>query len=345
MPHRGRPEYPHYVGSEGIAGHGVSPDVRSRAEEIVGEPLRVTAASLVIERASADAVVLLRDAGIRAILLKGPPQQEWLAAAAPPRASVDVDLLVDPAQAEAAGQTLLDLGYSVVPEVTPGVGHHAALWTAPGQVPVEVHERLWGTAGDEWDVLSRETEAVTLAGETVEVQNEAGRCLVVALHAAHHGAGKVATLYDLERAVAIADRSSWERAASLARAVGAEAAFAAGLGLVPSGERLRADLGLDEPTLTDGLALDIATPSAGAAGYYWLSRQDGLRARARFLLRKLFPPADFMRFKHPYARRGRGHLVVVYVYRPLSLARLAIPGLLEWRRIRSTARRSGHTPE
>ena len=246
-PPRPRPEYPHDVGSEGMTGQGVAPDVRSRAEEIVGEPLLVAAASLVIERAAADAVVMLRGAGIRAILLKGPPQQEWLAAADPPRSSVDVDLFVDPAQAHAAGQALFDLGYRAVPEVTPGVGHHAVVWTAPGHVPVEVHDRLWGTRGDEWEVLNRETEKVMVAGTSVEVPNEAARCLVVALHAAHHGVGKVATLYDLERAVALADRSSWERAANLARAVGGEAAFTAGLGLVPAGERLRVDLGLDEP--------------------------------------------------------------------------------------------------
>ena len=328
-----------------MTGQGVAPDVRSRAEEIVGEPLLVAAASLVVERAAADAVVMLRGAGIRAILLKGPPQQEWLAAADPPRSSVDVDLFVDPAQAHAAGQALFDLGYRAVPEVTPGVGHHAVVWTAPGHVPVEVHDRLWGTRGDEWEVLNRETEKVMVAGTSVEVPNEAARCLVVALHAAHHGVGKVATLYDLERAVAIADRSSWERAANLARAVGGEAAFTAGLGLVPAGERLRVDLGLDEPALSNGLALDIATPTAGAAGYYWFSRQNGLRARARFVLRKLVPPAAFMRFKHPYARRGRVQLFAVYLYRPFWLARWAIPGILEWRRIRSTTRTGEHPSE
>ena len=304
----------------------------------MGEPLLVAAACLVVERAAADAVVMLRDAGIRAILLKGPPQQEWLAAADPPRASADVDLLVDPAQIHVAGQTFFDRGYRVVQEVTPGVDHHAVVWVAPGQVPVELHDRLWGTGGDEWGVLACETETAMVAGESVEVPNEAARCLVVALHAAHHGVAKVATLYDLERAVAIADRASWERAANLAREVRAEAAFAAGLGLVPSGERLRVDLGLDEPALSNGLALDIATPTAGAAGYYWFSRQSGLRARARFVLRKLVPPAAFMRFKHPYARRGRAHLFAVYLYRPFWLARWAVPGILEWRRIRSTTR-------
>jgi len=319
--------------------------VRSEKAEFAGEPLLAAAASLVVERASAEAVAVLRDAGIRAILIKGPPQQEWLAAAGTPRASVDVDLLVDPAEADAAGRVFSALGYRFVPLVTPGVGHHAYLWTAPGRVPVEVHDTLWGADGDAWSALAGETEPLALGGETVDVPNEAARCLVVALHAAHHGVGDDATKYDLERALVVADRSSWQHAAELAREIGAEAAFAAGLGLVSAGRRLRTDLGLQAPALTDGLALDIATPRAGAPGYYWLSQQRGVRARARFVVRKLVPPADFMRFKHPFARRGRAHLLLVYLYRPLWLARWAIPGLLEWRRIRSAAHGNHRTPK
>ena len=323
---------------------GLAHGIRARAQEVAGEPLLVAAVSLVVERASAEAVATLTDAGIRAILLKGPPQQEWLAAAGPPRASADVDLFVDPVNAESAGRAFSELGYRHTPVVTPGVGHHAVLWTAPERVPVDVHDALWGADGDAWNVFARETEAVMLAGEPIEVPNEATRCLVVALHAAHHGIGDNVAKYDLERALVVAERASWEQAATLAREIGAEPAFAAGLGLVPSGERLRADLGLAEPTLTDGLALDIATPTAGAAGYYWFSQQHGARARARFVLRKLVPPGDFMRYKHPSARRGRWHLLLVYFYRPFWLARWAIPGLLEWRRIRSAARAGDRPP-
>jgi hypothetical protein len=311
----------------------------------VAEPMLVAAASLVIGRESAEAVAMLRRAGIRAILLKGPAQQEWLAPAGPPRASVDVDLLVDPVHADAAGRAFAELGYRLVREVTPGVGHHASVWTAPRRIPVEVHDRLWGANGEAWQVLERETEAITVAGAMVEVPNEPACCVVVALHAAHHGVAKDATLYDLERAISVADPSSWKYAASLADAAGAIAAFTAGLGLVPSGEQLRADLGLERPTLTDGLALDLATPSSGAAGYYWLSQQDGLRARASFVVRKLVPPASFMRYKHPWARRGKAQLVLMYVYRPFWLARRAIPGVLEWRRIRSAARTDHRAPQ
>ena len=305
------------------------------------DALLVAGASLVVEHASAEAVVKLQRVGIRSIVLKGPPQQEWLAAAGPARASVDVDLLVDPASADAAGRALAALGYRVVPEVTPGVGHHATVWSAPGRVPVEVHYRLWGAARDAWPVLERETVTVALAGESVEVPNEAARCVVIALHAAHHGVGGDAAKYDLDRALVVAERTAWVRAAELADAIGAEAAFAGGLELVPAGRRLRRELGLDETALNDALALEIATPTSGAPGYYWFSQQRGARARARFVLRKIFPPADFMRYKHPFARRGTAQLALVYLYRPLWLARWAVPGLLEWRRIRSSARSGG----
>ena len=323
----------------------MAPDAGPAVETTAAEHLRVAAATLVVERAAADAVATLRNAGIRTILLKGPPQQDWLAAAGAPRASIDVDLLVDPADAAAAGQAFSEIGYRLVPQVTPGVGHHASVWSATGRVSVDVHDGLWGAEGDTWSVLVRNTESVALAGEDVEVPSEAARCLVVALHAAHHGAGKQATLYDLERAVAVAGRSAWMHATELAGAIDAEAAFAAGLDLVPTGKRLRTELGLEEPALNQALALDIATPSAGAAGFYWLSQQHGVRARARFVLRKLIPPADFMRYKHPWARRGRGHLVLVYLYRPIWLARWAIPGFLEWRRIRATATTDDHRSE
>jgi hypothetical protein len=333
------------VGSEGTAAGRIAPDAGPAVGATAGEHLLVAAAALVVERAAAHAVVTLRNAGIRTILLKGSPQQDWLAAAGAPRASIDVDLLVDPTDAATAGRTLSEVGYRLVPQVTPGVGQHASVWSATGQVTVDVHDRLWGAEGDTWHVLVRNTESVALAGADVEVPSEAARCLVVALHAAHHGAGKPATLYDLERAVAVARRSTWTRATELARAMDAEIAFAAGLDLVPTGKRLRRELGLEKPALNRALALDIATPSAGAAGFYWLSQQHGVRARTRFVLRKLVPPADFMRYKHPSARRGRGHLLLVYVYRPFWLARWAIPGLLEWRRIRATARTDDRTSE
>ena len=296
---------------------------------------------LFVELASAEVVTALRRAGVRPILIKGPLQQKWLAKAGPPRPSVDVDVLVDPADLPTTATTLSALGYVLEPEVTPGVGHHAERWSSSTHLPVEVHWTLWGTDPDRtWPVLAQETETALIAAEEVEIPNEAARCLLVALHAAHHGAGETAPVYDLERATTIASRTSWERALQLARDIGAEPAFATGLTLASSGEALRLELGIDIQRLTERLALNVAPPTPGAPGYYWFARQRGLRAKMAYVTSKVFPPAAFMRFKYPFARRGRGRLLLAYLYRILWLARWAWPGFVAWRRARKAARGS-----
>jgi len=307
----------------------------------VSDPRHVTAAMLLVERASAEAVATLRRVGVRSILIKGPLQQRWLAAAGLSRTSVDVDLLVDPADVDAAGRALSAAGYRLEPEVTPGVEHHSHRWTTGTRAPVEVHWNLWGTdPARTWRILGAETESADVCGEMAEIPNEPARCLIVALHAAHHGAGEDAPLDDLRLAVSVAPRAAWQRAASLAAATGAETEFAVGLGLVPPGERLRCDLGLHVPQVTERLALNLSEPVAGAAGFYWLGRQHGVRAKARFAARKLVPPAEFMRFKYRFAREGKGRLLLAYLYRLLWIAGRALPGFLSWRRSRRDARTS-----
>ena len=175
--------------------------------------------------------------------------------------------------------------------------------------------------------------------------DEAARCLIVALHAAHHGAAEDAPLYDLERAVAVAGRTSWAKALELARAAGAETAFLIGLALVPSGELLRTDFGLAPPPLTERLAMNLGPPVAGTRGFYWFAQQRGIRARARFVARKLVPPAAFMRVKYPHSRKGHGRLALAYLYRPFWIARWALPGFLSWRRARKRATASDRQPE
>lgn len=312
----------------------------------MNDPRHVVASMLIVERASADVVCALRRQRIRSILIKGPLQQQWLEAGGPARASGDVDLLLDPGDIEAAAVVVSGMGYRLQPEVTPGVEHHAGLWSAAGRVPVELHWTLWGTETSSlWSVLSLRTEEAVIAGEVVEIPDEGARCLLIALHAAHHGAGADAPRYDLERAITVAGRSAWELACELAFAVGAERAFVAGLELLPEGVQLRADLGLQSLPLTERLALNIGPRVSGAPGFYWLSRQRGPRAKARFIVRKLVPPADFMRFKYPYARRGPGQLALMYLYRPLWMARWALPALRAWRCARVTAKRSGRPPD
>jgi len=303
----------------------------------------VVAQSLLVEHASVEAIHILRRAGIRAILIKGPPMQGWLRPAGAPRPSVDVDVLVDPSDIEAAVDAFLARGYAVDPEVTPGVEHHAVPLTAAGRIPVELHWTLWNTdASSTWQAQEDETETVPLLGALVDVPNEAARCLIVALHAAHHGTGETAPVYDLERAIAVAGHHAWERASELAFRVDGERAFAAGLGLVPTGMQIRGSLGLTALPLTERLALNLNDPLVpGAPAYHALAYQRGVVARGRFVVRKLFPPASFMRLKYPVAQSGRTGLVLAYAYRLLWMIRWAVPGLRAWRRARKAAATSG----
>jgi hypothetical protein len=311
----------------------------------VSDPRLVTAATLLVERSSADAVAILRSVGIRSILIKGPLQQHWLAPGGAQRASVDVDLLIEPVDLDAAEAALSASGHRPEPEVTPGVEHHAHRWTSGSRVPIEVHWNLWGTDPDlVWRVLADETETAEVLGEPVEIPNEPARCLIVALHAAHHGAGEEAPLDDLKNAISVAPPAAWRRAAALAAAMRAETEFAVGLGLAPTGKRLRTDLGLHVPPLSERLALNLAEPVAGAAGFYWLGQQHGIRAKARFVTRKLVPPADFMRFKYRFARKGTRALVLAYVYRLFWIAGRALPSFVSWRRSRREARASRRPP-
>jgi len=308
----------------------------------VTDPYLVTGSMLLVEVASAEVVTEFRRAGIRPILIKGPLQQRWLAEAGAARPSVDVDVLVDPADLPTTRRTLTNLGYVIEPEVTPGVEHHAERWASSGHLPVEVHWTLWGTdPARTWPVLARETETSLIADDEVEIPNEAARCLLVSLHAAHHGAAETAPIYDLQRAVAVAPRGAWTRAVALARELGAERAFATGLGLTADAEALRNELGLTEHGLTERLAVNVAPSTPGLPGFYWLSRQQGPRATATYVVRKVFPPSDFMRFKHPWARKGPGHLAVAYLYRFLWLIRWCGPAFVAWRRARNVAQKSG----
>ena len=191
-----------------------------------------------------------------------------------------------------------------------------------------------------WPVLAGETETALIADDQVEIPNEAARCLLVSLHAAHHGAAESAPIYDLERAVAVAPRVAWMRALALAQELGAEPAFATGLGLAAGAEPLRAELGLTGHGLTERLAVNVAPSTPGLPGFYWLSRQRGPRATTAYVARKVFPPSDFMRFKYVWARKGPGSLAVAYLYRCLWLIRWSGPAFLAWRRARNAARKS-----
>jgi hypothetical protein len=306
---------------------------------------RSVAIELLLERASVDAMRELRRAGVRSILLKGPLQQHWLEPAGPSRVSTDVDLLVASAQFGVAEEALASVGFSRAVALPVEEGReHGSVWVAEGEAAVELHWTLVGMDEDKaWDVLSDETESVTLMGETVEIPNEGARCLIIAVHAAQHGIGEHVIFNDLERALVVAKPEAWQRAFELATRVGAWNPFAGALSLTSRGLEYLDEFHAPLPTLDEREALSLLTPAPTSRGFYYLSRQAGVRAKAAFILTKLAPSPVFMRLRYPFARRGAAGLGLAYGYRLLWLLRWSLPGLRSWRQAQRLAskRQSG----
>lgn len=303
-----------------------------------------TGVNIAVDAVAAEVTSAFRQAGIRALLLKGPPSVRWLYDSDSGRFSTDVDLLVEPGSRSTAEQVLERLSFHALPEnIGPDEPRHAQAWERDGNpVDVDLHVSVAGAGAsvDEvWRVLSRETEQIMLAGAPVEVPGAPARALLVALHAAQHGAAWEQALKDLEHALARLPDEAWRTAAALAGELDAIPSFAAGLELVEGGEALAERLELPrqrtvEETLRAWTAPDLTL------GIHRLTTTRGLRAKGAFVVRKVFPSPAWMRRWVPLARRGRPGLAAAYAARPLSLALRMPRALRAWRRARSESRRS-----
>ena len=315
-----------------------------RVEDVRPVPdARVAAAALgvnlAVEATAARMATLLRAARVPSILLKGPPLVRWLYGTEAARFSDDVDLLVPPAAIGAAEGVLAQRGFAPFSTIPGDRPKHARLWEHDeSPVGVDLHINLAGvtvSAEEAWEVLSGETEEIAVGGARVDVLAPAARAMHVALHASQHGANLLEhPVRDLERALAVLPPEIWTSAAALAARLGARPAFAAGLSLVSAGEELRARLGLSDPTSVE-VALRARTPPDLALGLEWLARTPGLRAKARFVGHKLFPPRTWMRSSVPVARRGALGLVAAYAWRPAWLLVRMPPAFRAWRRARA----------
>jgi hypothetical protein len=299
---------------------------------------RVVGANLALAALAAEVTGALRAAGLRSILIKGPVLVRWLYGSESARTSSDVDLFVDPATADIAEAALRELGYE---RAATGIGvaerpRHASTLTRFGSPEVDLHTTVVGVGASRvktWSELSERTMMDTLGGAHVEVPGVDARLLLLALHAAQHGEREPQPLHDLARALEVGTRAEWSDAAVLAERLQAEAAFTSGLRLLEPGRALCADLRLlTAPTVES--ALRATTAPALSLGVDWLARLPGMRPRLRFIVRKAFPPAAFMRIWSPLARRGRLGLGAAYVWRPVWLVSRSGPAIRAWRRAR-----------
>jgi hypothetical protein len=303
-----------------------------------------TGVNIAIDAIAAEVTSAFREAGVRALLLKGPPSVRWLYDSDSGRFSTDVDLLVEPGSRPAAEDVLQQLSFRPLPQnIGADEPRHARAWEReanPVEVDLHVSVAGAGAPGDEvWRVLSHQTEKVVLGGTPVEIPSAPARALLIVLHAAQHGAGWDQALRDLQRAVARLPDEVWRTAAALATDLDATVPFAAGLELVEGGEALADRLGLPKQRTIEATLRAWTAPDL-TLGIHRLTLTRGLRAKGAFIIRKVFPSPDWMRRWVPLARRGRLGLAAAYASRPIWLLSRTPRALHAWRRALRDSRRS-----
>jgi hypothetical protein len=278
----------------------------------------------------------LRERGARAVLLKGASLRRLVYDPSDVRVSNDIDILLDEDCIDAVDAVLPDLGFRYLGvTVADPRRRRRRLWIHEHTgIPVELHTSITGIGASPdvvWAVLSRETEIETIGPCSVEILNRSATALHLALNTAHHGRANAKTMADLSRALSSVDAETWRAAAMLAKRLDALPALAAGLRLDPRGDALLRKIGVDAP-LTPQVALRAETAPPLAQGLGWLAELPTTRARIRFVVRSVFPPAEFMRVWAPSARRGGVWLAAAYCWRPLWMG-ARLPGAVRaWRR-------------
>lgn len=301
--------------------------------------------TLRIDGITAEVVQAFEAAGIRSILLKGPALARWLYDEGAMRPYADCDLLVQPDSFQAAESILVAMGFERegLDSILDDWPKHARTWKRPDGSTIDLHVTLVGIGvapRRAWDILTEKTENMRVAGVDVEVLSPAARTVLIALNAAKDAARVGKVRHDLGHALDRLPLDLWKEAQALAARLEATGAFAAGLRRIPEGEKLadQLDLSYDTPSV---IALRDHPPPPLAAGLHWLLGTPGWKGKFGVVLRKVVPPASFLRAWTPIARRGRLGLALAYVWRPVWLLWRAGPAFAAWWRVRRKQNRSG----
>lgn len=312
----------------------------------VTDELATAAHTLWMESAAAGAWSRLAEAGVPAVLLKGPAIAHWLYDAGEVRPVRDIDLLVAPADTDRAMDALGELGYEVplldAPECE--VGPNTQSLVGPDGVRIDLHHRLIGVPDPPsrcWDVLSRRTVPFPLVtGAEVRVLDVPARALHLSLHAAQNGPVDTKALADLRRGLARLTFDDWRAAADLAAVLRATPSFAAGLRLCPEGLLLAETLELPEARDVE-LELRITSAPQDSLFFARLAATRGASAKVRLVARKLWPTTTFLRANSELARRGPAGLARARVVRVRSVLQRARPAFAAWWDARARVRAAG----
>ncbi len=170
--------------------------------------------------------------GIKAVALKGPILAERFYPDPALRPCIDLDLLVDADQLEAATGVLEALGYEG--QTGPGAAYaraheHHVHFERRAAPTIELHFRLYagfGTVLRARDALDRATSMRTPSGATVWVLAPEDELLYLALHAAGHSYVRLLWLYDLKLLLRARPDLDWSPIVHRAREAGVLAALA-----------------------------------------------------------------------------------------------------------------------
>jgi hypothetical protein len=302
-----------------------------------------TAISLAVDRMSVEVVRALADAGIEAILLKGPAILDRLYDPGEHRPYVDCDLLIPAAAEPAVAAVLRELGFTPgagfgVPD--PGVANEHE-WHRRGD-HLDLHGSFSGVAAPAesvWPTVTADARWLVVAGHPMRVLGPGALALLLALHAAADGPAGEKPLEDLRRGLVRLGDAAWCEAAELARALDALPAFGAGLRLLPEGADRLARLGVD-PGYDVAIALRALAAPPLAHSLERIRRERTLRSKLRRIARGLAPTPTYMRRWSALAGRGSVGLAFAYLWRPVWLVIQVGPGLLAWTRaLRDEAQR------
>jgi hypothetical protein len=305
---------------------------------------------LALDAATREVVEALDHEDVRPLLIKGPAITRWLYTNEAARSYVDVDLLVSERDWGAAARVLARLGFKswnaglseeefAELAAEDQIATHAETWTRPPGISIDLHRTIVGIGAGQaelWKAFSDGREPLTLGTRAVDIPGEPARTVIVVLEAAKAGASDDKGMENLGRALDVVGEDVWSEAARLARSLNAEPAFAAGLRLLPEGERLARELGVSSAIdVETALRAHAAPPTA--FGFQHLSETRGARAKAAFVATEIVPSRVFMRSRFDIARRGTLGLALAYLWRPVWLVIHAGAGLRAWRRARKEA--------
>jgi hypothetical protein len=260
------------------------------------------------------AVRHLEASGIPVIMLKGASIATWLYSGGVERPYADTDLLVSPRQWDRSLAVLRSLGFRVRGE------HAHAFERSTSELDlsnddglfIDLHHRLALAAAEPADlcfrVLDQRTVPMPVGGGLVRVLDIPARAMHLALHAIQNGPRHTRSMEDLRRGLAAVPLEDWAEAWGIARAIGAELAFAAGLRCQPKGVEVATRLGLPSET-TFGLRLRLENASPQASALDLFAQLPTWRDRLTWIYRKLVPTPALLAERYGLqAQQGRHRL-------------------------------------